>query len=327
MGKISYETYVSRGKSAADSTKPKVGYFKLANDGEYAIVRFDYASADEFDIVDIHTIQDKDGRWRNIACLRESFKEPKEKCPLCMKGETVKTKFFVKMITYTKDETGKVVVTPVVWERPAKKFVAELKNFINDYGDLRECIFKITRNGAKFVKDKEGKTIPNTDVTYSINYQNPAIYKEELGFVKDFSAFKDFDVSKHSYAIRSAEDIQKFIETGELPVAKRTTPAPEEKMAVPEAPVATATLPEIKVDAEGVVIRPTPVMETPVPTENKLASAPAGTTTVVASPNPVPIVNNEGVVTRPAPAPAPEAPSFDPTNGRPRRTYSWPETK
>ena len=293
MGKVNYETWASRGTNEKKSNFAQVGYFKLNEDGEEAIVRFVYNDPSEFDIADIHRVKDKNGWWRNISCLRTP-EEPIEKCPLCARKEPLKTRFFVKLIQYTKDESGKVVATPKVWERPSG-FIKEMKNLINTYGDLKESVFKVVRNGAKF----NAKGEPNTDVTYTIMYQPPHIYKEELGFIKDFSAFENFDISKHSYTVRTVEEVNVFIETGDFPVRAKA----EEKAA------------------------PAPAMATPVPTENQLASAPAGNTTVVASPNPAPVVDNDGVVTRPAPVPAPEAPAVDPTNGRPRRTYVWQENQ
>lgn len=329
MGKISYETYVTRANATSNNNNTKkVGYFKLANDGDFAIVRFDYSSEEEFDIVDIHVVKDNDGRYRNIACLRESFKESKDLCPLCAKGEKVNTRFFVKMISYTKDENGKIIATPVVWERPAKKSVTSLKTLLNDYGDLRECVFKITRHGAKYVQDKEGKTIPNKDVTYSINYQNPAIYKEELGYVKDFSAFEDFDVSKHSYAVRTFDELVEFIKTGTLPVHTRKEKDESTTVAKAEVPTSASVLPEtpvrktVQVDSNGVVTTPvTPVTSTVVPE------------TPVAKPHVQEVVKESA----PSVAEAPVAPvarevpttptssTFDPTNGRPRRTYYYQE--
>lgn len=282
MGKVNYETWATRGSQNKESNFQKVGFFKLDNDGDEALVRFAYNSPNEFDIADIHRSKDKNGFWRNISCLRTP-NEPLENCPLCAAKESLKTRFFVKLIQYTKDENGKVIVTPKVWERPSG-FIKEVKNLITEYGDLKDIVFKIKRNGAKF----NAKGEPNTDVTYSIMYQPPHIYKEELGYIKDFSAFDNFDVSKHSYAVRTADEIKAFLETGEFPVRVK-----KEEVKVEEKPVT-----------------PTPVQDATQVTSSKLDTV---------------TVNDDGEVVDTAQVT--EAVSADPTNGRPRRTYSWPENK
>lgn len=300
MGKVNYETWATRAQTEKKSNFAKVGYFKLGEDGEEAVVRFAYNDPSEFDIVDIHRVKDKNGWWRNISCLRTP-EEPIDKCPLCAKKESLKTRFFVKLIQYTKDEAGNIVVTPMVWERPSG-FIKEMRNLINTYGDLKESVFKVVRNGGKY----NAKGEPNTDVTYTIMYQPPHIYKEELGFVKDFSAFDDFDISKHSYTVRTAEEINAFLATGEFPTRAKAEPAKE-----------------------------APAMATPVPTVSQTSVnvatsvAPAETVRTVQEAAPVaPVTQPAPAPVAPAPTPASTpAPAVDPTNGRPRRTYVWPENK
>ena len=89
MAKYSYDTYEDLRKSNQQQSRQpkerKVGYFKI-NDGEEAIVRFNYSSPKEFDIVTIHNIKVGD-RFRKVSCLRVDGREPLDNCPLCAKGE------------------------------------------------------------------------------------------------------------------------------------------------------------------------------------------------------------------------------------------------
>ena len=211
MAKYSYETFADLKKAnSQNNTRPKspVGYFKL-NDGEEAIVRFNYSSLSEFDIVTIHNVKVGD-KFRKVSCLRVDGREPLDNCPLCAKGEPVNTRFFVKLIHYKKDETGKVVATPEVANFP-KRYVDVISQLMNEYGDLRDHIFKITKSGS------------GLQTTYSILFANPSIYKEELGYVKDFSAFASdkFDLAHHDYLEKSKEDIEEYLRTGEFPYHKQ----------------------------------------------------------------------------------------------------------
>ena len=220
MAKYSYETYEDLRKSNQQQPRQpkerKVGYFRL-NDGEEALVRFDYSLPREFDIVTIHTVKVGD-KYRKVSCLRTDGREPLDNCPLCAKGEKVSSRFFAKLIHYTKDETGKVIATPEVANFP-KKFADKLVGFINEYGDLKDILVKVKRRGA------------GMDTEYDPVFANPAIYKEELGYTKDFSAFDNFDLAHHSYVEKSKEDIEEYLKTGDFPYHKQeATSTKEEKI-------------------------------------------------------------------------------------------------
>ena len=210
MAKYSYETYEDFRKSSTTKTekpKSKVGYFRI-DDGHEEIVRFNYSSPKEFDIITIHSVKVGD-KYRKVSCLRTDGREPLENCPLCAKGDKVNSRFFAKLIHYTKDETGKVVATPEVANFP-KKFADKLVGFINEYGDLKDILVKVKRRGA------------GMDTEYDPVFANPAIYKEELGYTKDFSAFDNFDLAHHSYVEKSKEDIEEYLKTGDFPYKKST---------------------------------------------------------------------------------------------------------
>ena len=65
---------------------------------------------------------------------------------------------------------------------------------MDEYGDLRDVVFKIKRRGAR----------GSLQTTYDILPANSNIYKEEI-YKKDFSCFNNFDTSKHSYFIKTGE--------------------------------------------------------------------------------------------------------------------------
>lgn len=238
MGKYSYDSYskMEAGTPAAPKKEfPRVGYFYLSDDKTTAIVRFDVSSGEDLVIADVHNVKVGD-RWRNVACLRDSDSEPWNKCPLCEHNiKTRSTKVFVRMLEYVYED-NKVVAKPVVWTR-YKGFADELIRDLNDYGDLRDCLFKVTR-----IKEN-GKT------SYDVKYQpDKGIYTEEAGYVKDFSAFKNFMVNKHSFMERTFDELKAFVETGEMASRK-----PAEKSSIESTPV-TAPAPTTSTAVEKPVI-------------------------------------------------------------------------
>lgn len=207
MSIYSYESFL-KNNAEKDSAKKttskfqKVGYFKLENDGDVAIVRFAYSNASEFKIATVHVVE----KFKRVVCLRDA-NDPVEKCPLCAAGEKLYSKFYVKLIEYTKDEQGNVVATPKIWERPSG-FAQTLDSLCTEYGGLlSDHIFKIKRRGAKGDMKTE----------YDVMYANPELYKESVGYVKDFTAFDNFDLSRHSYYVKSYDEIAEYCETGKFP--------------------------------------------------------------------------------------------------------------
>lgn len=210
MAKFSYADYASKSKETHQSTANRernVGYFSLKDDGDEALVRFNYSSVDDFDIVTVHNVQ-VNGNWRRVSCLSDGH-DSAHKCPLCESGERVYSKFYVKLIEYTKDENGNVKAQAKVWERPVA-FADTIKSYLDEYGDLRNQVFKIKRKGAK----------GDIQTTYGLIFANPQIYKEELGYTKDFSAFESLDLGHFSYLKKSAEEMKEFLNTGKFPDKK-----------------------------------------------------------------------------------------------------------
>lgn len=212
MSVYSYESFLMNkaDKASAKSTSKfqKVGYFKLENDGDSTLVRFAYKTKADFQITTVHVVEG----YRKVMCLRDA-KDPVDKCPLCAAGEPLLNKIYVKLIEYTKDAEGNVVATPKVWERPSG-FASVLDSLCEEYGsDLCDHVFKIKRRGVKGDRKTE----------YDVMYANPELYKESVGYVKDFSAFDNFDLSKHSYYVKSFDEIAEYCETGKFPEVVKTT--------------------------------------------------------------------------------------------------------
>lgn len=207
MGKYNYESLKTAQETKETQSKkdfPKIWYFSLWEEKPSAIVRFDVSSMDDLDIVDVHHVKVvRDGKtfYREVACLREN-NEPFKNCPLCENNiKTRSTKVFVRMLEY-RIVDGKVVAVPVTWSR-FQGFADEVATLLNQYGDLREHLFKVTFDKSS------GKS------KYTILYQpDMGIYTEAGGYVKDFSAFDNFMMNKHSYMERTFEELTTFVKTG-----------------------------------------------------------------------------------------------------------------
>lgn len=220
MAKFSYEQLEQQSQQQGDKKDyGRVGYFSsLKNDKDEAIVRFAISSTSDLDLVVVHNVQ-VDGKYRYISCLRNGL-EPIDNCPLCANNTPVKFRVFFKMLEYVKDEKGNNVPKAVVWDRPAKngrensQILNQIVSFIQEYGDLRNLIFKIKRNGAK----------GDMQTTYTITLANQNVYPENL-YPKDFTAFDNFDLGRHSYYDLNYDEINYFITTGNIPqrVPEETT--------------------------------------------------------------------------------------------------------
>ena len=201
-------------QSSGDGTK--IGYFKLKDDGQKALARLYVDSTDDFMFAAVHTLS-VGGKWMKVSCLNPLGMNTAG-CPLCSasqanpKGSVGKAtrKLFIPMLVSYFDPnsaTGYTPPTPVIWERPAS-FSRELANKLMIAGDLKEVLVLITRNG------KAG----DMQTTYSVDTlpANHPVFKPEL-IPADFSAFNNFNIAKHSYWEKTAEEINTFLATGQFP--------------------------------------------------------------------------------------------------------------
>lgn len=206
MSRISYEESQMNTYSGGNN----VNFFMLADDGDEAIVRILHDDVSSFDIVQMHQLM-IGGKQRKVDCLR-SPRDPLDVCPLCDAGNKTMSRFYIHLLRYDKDSDGNIVVSPQVWER-SSAYCTTIKNLIDEYGPLSECIFKIHRNGAK----------GDMKTTYSIMYGNPNIYKEEF-YPKDVSGFENYSVVGTIVASKTAEDMNYYLANGEFPGSQDETP-------------------------------------------------------------------------------------------------------
>ena len=289
MARFNYSSYLKK-EEAKDKGDFKVSFFGLKDDGDEATVRFAYNSTDEFHLATVHSIE-VDGKPRRVSCLRTGT-EPLSKCPLCEAGNRVYDKMYVKLIQYTTDSNGQVLLHAHVWERPAF-FSKTLEDLFKEYGVVSDSIFKIKRNGKK----------GDTKTTYAILFANPAIYKPEI-YVKDFSAFDDFEINKFFYTEKTADEMRVFLQTGKFPdkvkdAVETIAPAVSTSASVATLPSQTSTTLN-----QSKSVPPQPVTSQPETFTHAVSSAPAKT-----------------VVTQPVTT-GQSVDNSDPTVQRPRRyTY------
>lgn len=181
----------------------RVSFFNLRNDGDEAIVRFPYKSNNEFDGKVTHIVQIGKA-FKKINCLRGPG-EPLTKCPLCEANERLSTRFFVKLIRYDQTADG-VEMQPCIWDRPYT-FANTLNEYIQEYGDLSQMVFKIKRHGS----------VGDQQTTYDIIPANTAIYKPEI-YKIDFSALVNYDLSRFFCLEKTADEMRTFLSTGNFPL-------------------------------------------------------------------------------------------------------------
>ena len=225
MAQMSYADFEAFSKKA-EAPKNYVKYLSLKNDGDVAIVRFNIATLADIRIVSKHTVKNSEGRIRNVMCLRPNRAAPIDMCPLCAAGEKIYFKAFIPLIRYVEDEKGGIVAEACLWEQAARMY-NDMKTWLDEYGDLRNYVFKIIRRG------KPG----DTSTTYSIMPASSNIYSEAV-YKKDFSGFDNLDFERF-VATRTAEDMQSFLTNGDFPnpfkkeETASTTPAEQPKAAEP----------------------------------------------------------------------------------------------
>ena len=218
-----YQQIAAQEQSQSSGDGTKVGYFKLKDDGDIAVARINIASTDDFMFAAVHTLS-VGGKWMKVNCLNPLGMNAAG-CPLCSanqanpKGSVGKSakKLFIPMIVSYRDAqsaTGYTPPAPVIWDRPAQ-FSRELANKLMIAGNLKDTLVLITRNG----KANDMQTTYSVDVLPA----NHPVFKPEM-IPADFSAFNNFNIAKHSYWEKTAEEINTFLATGQFPeVAKNNS--------------------------------------------------------------------------------------------------------
>lgn len=221
---FSYEEYVNstndrqKAYNNQQSNLPSIGYFKLKNDQDYALVRINYESTKDFIMTKYHQIADPNVKWAKVECLNAQRGSNKS-CPFCEAVKAgnknitfAKPRLFVPMIAVNVESGVQGEAKEVVWDASAtsrQDYARGIASLLNDFGDLRKHVFKIIRNGT------------GTDTSYSINYI-PTYDKPEIVPV-DFKNFEDFKITPHSYKVKTAEEMQTYLETGAFPEIVKPT--------------------------------------------------------------------------------------------------------
>jgi hypothetical protein len=223
MSTFNYAQYnqVVEQAQANGEGSPKIGYFKLKNDGDIAIARINIGSTDDMMFASVHTMN-VGGRWMKVSCLNPLGVSGGQ-CALCSAhaanpngsvGKSAKKLFIPMMVSYRDPnaEGGYTTPAPVIWDRPAA-FSRELANKLMIAGDLRNTLVLITRNG------KAG----DMQTTYSMDIlpSDHPVFKPTM-VPTDFSAFNNFNIAKHSYWEKSADEINTYLTTGQFPERVQT---------------------------------------------------------------------------------------------------------
>lgn len=229
-----YQDTIAKAQAGSTANNVKVGFFKLKNDKDEALVRINVSAMEDLQFATVHQLGAAQ-KWMKISC-HNPVGSYGDNCPLCSAvaagntsiGKASKKVYIQMLVSYKDPVTNQFsAAVPVIWERPAG-FAREIANLLRDYGSLKERVFKVTRNGAA----------GSMQTTYSIAYI-PLFDKPEA-VSTDFGAFINFNIAKHSYWEKSIEDINTFLTTGSFP--EYVKPAQEGTYIAPQAtaPVQTA---------------------------------------------------------------------------------------
>lgn len=203
MGQISFEQ-ASQSMNTYSGNGPQVGFFALKNDGDEAVVRFLYDNTSQFDIFAVHPVQ-IEGRYGKVNCIRDA-RDPLDKCPMCNAGVKLENRFYIKMIQYDRDETtGNIIPTAKIWDRPIS-YATTLASYINEYGPLSECVFKIKRRGAA----------KSLDTRYDIMFASPQVYRPEL-YPKRADLFEGYNILGTAVRDKNFDELNAFLATGKFP--------------------------------------------------------------------------------------------------------------
>lgn len=210
-----------------------VGFFSLRNNGDEALVRIMHDDISSLEAISIHNIQ-VDGKWRKVNCIRETPYAPIDSCPLCASGNKRTDRLYLHLIEYVRDEAGNITPQAKVFDRPISD-ANTIRNLINEYGPLSECLFKIKKN----VPNTGNPAADRLQTTYSYIFANPSVYSNDV-YVKLPNAFDNYTALGRAVMNKSVEEINQFITTGEFP-QKATSDRVEQVASAPQMPVNTVS--------------------------------------------------------------------------------------
>lgn len=209
---LKMQTEADARRASYDPNRKFVGFFKLADDGDEAVVRFPYTDPSDFQIHTVHSMQNVDGRkFANVNCINDL--RTTTNCPLCAAGVPLKQRFYIELVEYVRNEDGEIEAQPKVWDTSARTFIPIMTNLIMEYGDLTKSIFKIKRNGAR----------GDMKTTYNIMYAPPTVYTDDK-YPVDFSGFDGYEVIGGAVLDKTYDELVALAGSHEVTQAPTQTP-------------------------------------------------------------------------------------------------------
>lgn len=255
MAKFSYENYAAQQQARIANANNNGGnggvtvHFMgeyLKDDGDIAIVRFPYRSMEDISFETTHSITFPGKAYPSrVRC-------PGNGCQFCNEGVKLDIRFFVKALVYVIGNDGNVNIVNAVWDRPSAFADIDIKNLIQEYGDLSQQLFKIKRNGKGTATRYTISIIMNNTV------YNPAIYKADFSELETIDSVRILTktVEQYNAAINPAAS-----------AAPTHVQMPADNTAINDtAPTAAASAQAVYPTAPQQVITPTVVAETTAPT-------------------------------------------------------------
>lgn len=227
---VSYQDFQNENQqlNSNQGARTRIGFFALKNDGDEAIVRIMHDSVDDFDIMYVHNAT-INGKMRKVNCIRNAYDEL-DKCPFCAAGKPINKRLYIHLIEYTKDQEGKIVATPKIWER-SSEYINRLKNLCQEYAPLSDNIFKIKRNGVA----------GSVDTTYDIMFANPNLYRSDI-YIKDNNLFNNIKALGTAVFDKSYDELAKLLGDN-VPTNQTSAPAINRPVVNEVQPASNAAMP------------------------------------------------------------------------------------
>lgn len=163
----------------------QIGFFNLNKDNDSAIIRILHSSVSTIESANIHLVN-VNNKKKSIKCINTDNIQ----CPLCAENVAILNRIYIHLFDYTDNKEK-------IWSR-TDKILPQLKEIENNWGNLSNCVLKITRIGNDFPK-------------YTIGLLNPSSYPQVQNTLIDNKLAYRF------YLTRSADELNTFINTGVLP--------------------------------------------------------------------------------------------------------------
>ena len=214
------------------NTSNKIGFLNLKNLGDTAIIRVLHSSVNTIERVPTHWVNMGAAGRRSVKCLGVG-------CPLCATNASQPTTRAYIHVIDSADMQEKV------WTR-TESFLNQLAQVEQQYGNLSNVAIKVVR--------EESRGYPSYRITEVIpNNANAKMPGDEL---------IDTKVAFRCFMSRTAEELNQFLMTGQMPEHKKSTFVPKAQYVAQNAPYS---------QFGGQVSTPTPVQPKVAPTPTPAA--------------------------------------------------------